>query len=55
MPDRLAKLVTLSCLAPDIITAILEGRQPEHLPASRLMGTALSPAWNEQRQELGFS
>ncbi|MDQ3471432.1 MAG: hypothetical protein M3428_03495, partial [Pseudomonadota bacterium] len=26
---RLGKLVALSCLAPDIVTAIVEGKQPE--------------------------
>jgi DNA invertase Pin-like site-specific DNA recombinase len=52
---RLAKLIALSCLAPDIVKAIVEGRQPEQLTAAGLMSTALSPGWNEQRLELGFS
>ena len=29
---RLAKLAALACLAPDIVTAIVEGRQPASLP-----------------------
>jgi DNA invertase Pin-like site-specific DNA recombinase len=52
---RLGKLVAVSCLAPDIVTAIVEGRQPEHVTAARLMGMALPPSWDEQRQKLGFS
>src|SRR5690606_22282394 len=52
---RLTKLVALSCLAPDIVTAIVEGKQPEHLTASRLMDIALPISWPEQRAALGFS
>ena len=52
---RLGRMVALSCLAPDIVTAIVEGRQPEHLTASRLMSHPLSLAWTDQRRELGFS
>jgi len=51
---RLAKLVGLSCLAPDLVTAILEGRQPEALTARRLSGIALPMDWAKQRRELGF-
>lgn len=35
---RLGKLAALSCLAPDIITAIVEGRQPASLTARTLLG-----------------
>jgi site-specific DNA recombinase len=52
---RLTKLVALSCLAPDIVTAIVEGKQPEHLTANRLMDMALPLSWAEQRAVLGFS
>ena len=52
---RLTKLIALSCLAPDIVTAIVEGRQPEHLTAKRLMDTAFPLSWAEQRAVLGFS
>jgi hypothetical protein len=48
-------LVALSCLAPDIVTAIVEGKQPEHLTANRLMGIPLPLSWAEQRAALGFS
>jgi DNA invertase Pin-like site-specific DNA recombinase len=52
---RLGKLVALACLAPDIVTSILEGRQPEHLTASRLLSKPLPLAWTDQRRELGLS
>src|SRR5205085_517007 len=32
---RLARLVTISCLEPQIVKAIVEGRQPEQFSASR--------------------
>jgi hypothetical protein len=48
-------LVALSCLAPDIVTAIVEGKQPEQLTANRLMSIALPLSWAEQRAALGFS
>ena len=52
---RLGKLVGLSCLAPDIVTAIVEGRQPKHLTAARLASIRVPFAWPDQRRELGFS
>ena len=52
---RLTKLVVLACLAPDIVTAIVEGKQPEQLTANRLMSIALPLSWPEQRAALGFS
>lgn len=52
---RLGKLVALSCLAPEIVTAIVEGKQPEQLTAARLLATPLPLAWADQRRELGLS
>ncbi|MGQ0589815.1 MAG: recombinase family protein [Sphingosinicella sp.] len=52
---RLGKLVALSCLAPDIVTSIVEGKQPEHLTVSRLLSSALPMVWSEQRRELGLA
>ena len=52
---RLGKLVALGCLAPDIIASIVEGRQPKHLTAARLLNTSLPLAWTDQRRELGLS
>ncbi len=52
---RLGKLVALSCLAPDIVTAIVEGKQPEHLTAPRLLSSSLPLVWSQQRRELGLA
>ncbi len=50
------RLLRLSFLAPDITKAILEGRHPKDLTASRLMReTRLPIAWKEQREALGFA
>jgi len=51
---RLGKLVRLSCLAPDIVTAIVKGRQPKSLTAKSLSNVTLPLAWDEQRKQLGF-
>jgi site-specific DNA recombinase len=52
---RLTQLLGLSCLAPDIVSAIVEGRQPPSLTAQALAGVELPLAWPEQRVVLGFS
>ena len=52
---RLTQLLGLSCLAPDIVTAIIEGRQPPSLTARSLAGSELPLGWREQRAALGFS
>jgi hypothetical protein len=52
---RLGRLVMLSCLAPDIVTAIVEGRQPAPLTPAKLLATPLPLAWRDQRTLLGFA
>jgi len=52
---RLGKLAALACLAPDIVTAIVEGRQPVSLTARSLQEIDLPLAWPDQRALLGFS
>ena len=53
---HLARMAKLSFLAPDIIAAILEGKQPVHLTARRLLRMPDLPIrWSEQRQLLGFA
>jgi hypothetical protein len=52
---ELGRLARLSYLSPDIVSAILEGRQPESLTARQLIrNSGLPLGWNEQRQQLGF-
>ena len=52
---RLGKLVGLACMAPDIITAIVEGRPPEMLTARKLLASELPVTWADQRALLGFT
>ena len=52
---RLARLLGLSFLAPDIVLAIVEGRQPPSLTTAALSCAALPIAWKDQRALLGFA
>ena len=53
--EHAADLLRISFLAPDILTRILEGRQPEKLTRTALIKTPRLPlGWREQRQLLGF-
>ena len=54
-PSYFTRLVRLSYLAPDITEAILDGRQPRDLTASKLLAHSRLPlGWHEQRTVLGF-
>ncbi len=54
--SELVRYARLGFLAPDIVSAILEGRQPIDLTARRLMRTTSLPiSSHEQRAVLGFS
>lgn len=49
----ISRLVRLGFLAPDIVTAILNGRHPQQLTANRLMDdTRLPLDWRGQRELL---
>jgi len=51
-----SRILTLGLLAPDIVEAILSGRQPIELTARRLKRTRDLPvSWAEQRRVLGFT
>jgi site-specific DNA recombinase len=53
--SHLTRLARLHFLAPDIITAILDGRQPVELTSRTLLRIADLPLdWSGQRQALGF-
>ena len=55
-PSYVTRLLRLSYLAPDIVAAIVDGRQPLELTAHRLMGqTRLPLEWSAQRALLGFT
>jgi hypothetical protein len=48
------RLLPLTCLAPDIVEAILNGRQPNVLRLADMLGNE-PLAWNAQRETWGFS
>ena len=48
------KILRLGYLAPDIVEAILDGRQPSHLSLHNLNLTKLPGDWGSQRHALGL-
>jgi hypothetical protein len=46
------RLLPLTCLAPDIVEAILDGRQPKGLRLAEMLGNG-PLAWDGQRATLG--
>jgi site-specific DNA recombinase len=55
-PGYISRLLRLPLLAPDIVTAIVNGKNPPQLTAKKLMRQALELPidWAEQRKLLGF-
>ena len=49
-----SRLLPLTCLAPDIVEAILDGRQPKGLKLTTLL-RGIPVAWQEQRQMFDFA
>jgi len=51
-----SRILQLAFLAPGIVEAVLEGRQPEGLDARSISRIGTLPSnWHEQRQILGFN
>jgi hypothetical protein len=48
------RLLPLTCLAPDIVEAILDGRQPKGLRLAEMLGNG-PLAWNAQTETWRFS
>jgi len=48
------RLLPLTCLAPNIVEAILDGRQPTGLRLAEMLGNG-PLGWNAQRKTWGFS
>lgn len=53
--NRLTRLIAISCLAPDIVVAILNGRHPLGFLSKTLFEVDLPFAWEEKRRVLGFA
>ena len=51
---ELARVARISYLAPDIVAAIVEGRQPASLRSRKIERGALPLCWKTQREVLGF-
>jgi hypothetical protein len=47
------RVLPLTCLAPDIVEAILDGRQPRELKLAAILGNG-PMVWEEQRARSGF-
>jgi hypothetical protein len=47
------RLLPLTCLAPDIVEAILDGRQPKELRLTEILGNG-PLGWEEQCTSWGF-
>ena len=45
---HLARLIELSCLAPDIVEALVHGKQPGSLTAAKLRSVVLPISWGQQ-------
>jgi hypothetical protein len=52
-PSYVARILRLATLAPDIVEAILDGREPSGLSLRKLTGN-LPLLWDEQRKRFGF-
>jgi hypothetical protein len=48
------RLLPLTCLAPDIVEAIVDGRQPKGLRLTEMLGNG-PLTWEEERGARGFS
>ena len=56
VPSYATRIVRLTFLAPDIVAAIMAGKQPPELTANKLMAdTRLPLDWRAQRIALGFA
>jgi site-specific DNA recombinase len=51
---RMMKVAKLACLDPDIVTSIIEGRQPPKLTPGKLLAVDLPLVWADQKRALGF-
>jgi DNA invertase Pin-like site-specific DNA recombinase len=52
---RLAKLIKLSWISPEVATAIFEGRQPSELTAQKLLNVETPITWQVQEATFGIS
>ncbi|MEK6734637.1 MAG: hypothetical protein AABY27_06020 [Pseudomonadota bacterium] len=51
----MGRLLRLNLLAPDIVEAILDGKQPKDLKIIDFLRTGIPLLWEEQMEKFGFS
>jgi hypothetical protein len=54
-PAYVGRILRLNLIAPDIIKAILDGRQPRDLKLQDFMTKTISDLWCEQKEMFGFN
>jgi DNA invertase Pin-like site-specific DNA recombinase len=54
-PSYFTRVLRLSFLAPDIVKAIMHGRQPSHLTAKLLARIELRPGWPDQLNQFSIA
>ena len=52
--SHISRILPLALLAPDIVTAIIDGRTEPSLTLSRIKRLRLPASWRDQRQLLGI-
>ena len=53
--EFVGKTLRLTYLAPDIITAIIDGVYPKTLSLAKILNSAIPILWSEQRIKYGFT
>ena len=53
MDAYVCRLLPLTCLAPDLVEAIIDGRQPKELRPAEMLGNG-PMAWQEQLRAFGI-
>lgn len=48
------RMMRLALLAPDIVTAIVDGREPDGLTFKKLTVKPMPISWDKQRKQFGF-
>ncbi len=52
--DYVRRILKLAFLSPDIMEAILQGKQPQGVTLSHILQVDLPLSWHAQREALGF-
>jgi hypothetical protein len=53
-PAYVSRILRLNFIAPDVVKAIVDGRQPRDLKLQDFMSKEISDLWQEQKEMFGF-